>query len=852
MAPSSDLNDLSSCDLEQIQFLGRIQPHGFLMYVSADWLVSRVSQNLGDFLPIAAADALGRPLTEVLGRDAVHDIRGHLQAQASHRSMQRLFGVAVLAGRGRFDIAVNRCGEFTMIECEPHEPADEGVATTMQPLLMQLRDVETFDRLCSLVARQMRALSGFDRVMTYRFHPDGSGEVIAETRRSGLEAFKGLRYPATDIPKQARALYERYPIRMIADVDAATVPVLPMVDPSGERLDLSPSVLRAVSPIHLEYLRNMGVAASLSISILIDGKLWGLIACHHQRPRALSLQARTALEFLGQMFSTLLQSMARAEDLARQQSSRTLHASLLSALSGETASMDDVGAQFRQVQELLSADGFATFVEGRLRLAGMTPTHDQTLELMQFLNLAVASKIYSTHCLSSVHPAAAAYADIASGLIAVPVSRKPRDHVVFFRRELVRQVTWAGEPSKAVQVSDSGLRLSPRKSFAAWRETVRGQSAYWSGSDRRAAEALRVTLIEIMLQVTDRAEKQRKLSNDQQDLLIAELNHRVRNILNLIVGLVRQCSDGATSPRELADEISARVHALARAHDQLTSSGWGARSFSTMIKVEAGAYLGTRIERVTILGPDVRIQPDAFATLALVMHELITNAVKYGALRGSRGMVEVGLERDEAGGLVIEWREHGGGPIGEPKRRGFGSTIIERAIPHELSGTSEIRFEPGGLRARFTVPAVYIAEPGEPESGVFGVAEPEPASSDQIAGSVLLVEDNLLIALETEDALYGLGAEDVHIASTVGSALAYLRDSKPDFAVLDYNLGREQSVAVADRLADMGTPFVFATGYGDTSTIESRFRSRPILTKPYTARTILGAFNAVVPPAALR
>jgi len=307
MAPSSDLNDLSSCDLEQIQFLGRIQPHGFLMCVSADWLVSRVSQNLGDFLPIAAADALGRPLTEVLGRDAVHDIRGHLQAQASHRSTQRLFGVAVLAGCGRFDIAVNRCGEFTMIECEPHELADEGVATTMQPLLMQLRDVESFDRLCSLVARQMRALSGFDRVMTYRFHPDGSGEVIAETRRSGLEAFKGLHYPATDIPKQARALYERYPIRMIADVDAVPVPVLPMVDPSGERLDLSPSVLRAVSPIHLEYLRNMGVAASLSISILIDGKLWGLIACHHQRPRALSLQAVTAQ--VGRSVATGIDSM---------------------------------------------------------------------------------------------------------------------------------------------------------------------------------------------------------------------------------------------------------------------------------------------------------------------------------------------------------------------------------------------------------------------------------------------------------------------------------------------------------------------------------------------------------------
>ena len=838
--------DLSACDSEQIQHLGCIQPHGFLLQASTDWLVTRASRNLSAFLPIAAEDAIGLPVSEVLGRRATHDIRGQLQIAVSGHAVQHMFNARDDEGRSVFDVAVHRSDETVVIECERHDPSDEAVAASMLPLLMQLRAVETIDRLCSMAARQVRVLSGFDRVMAYRFHPDGSGEVIAETKRAELSPFKGLRYPATDIPAQARALYERNPIRIIADVGAMVVPIAPALDPSGAALDLSLSTLRAVSPIHLEYLRNMGVSASMSISILVGGKLWGLIACHHRTPRKLSLQRRSALEFFGQMVSTLVESLLRSEELSRQEAERALHTTILSAFSAESSTLDDLVPQFKRVQSMLSAHGFATFVDGRLRLSGETPTNEQTLELMQFLNTSAASKVYCTNALATAFPAASAYAETASGVLSVPISRHSRDHIVFFRRELRRQVTWAGEPTKIVSETESGPRISPRKSFAAWQETVRGHSAVWSDADRHVAEALRITLLEIMLQVTDRAERQRKRSNEQQDLLIAELNHRVRNILNLIVGLVRQCSEGATSTAELANEISARVHALARAHDQLTSSGWGARSVMTMIRVEAGAYLGERAGRVTLVGDDVLIRPNAFATIALVVHELITNAAKYGAFRDSHGMVEVQLNRDEAGGLVLDWREHGGAPVVGPTRRGFGSTIIERAIPYEFGGAAEIHFLPQGLHARFIIPADCLAELDEDHVQPSAIVEREPVSVNQIEGSVLLVEDNLLIALETEDALYALGADDVHIASTISTALDYLEESRPRFAVLDYNLGRESSLPIADRLAAMDVPFVFATGYGDTNVIEPRHRARPILTKPYTAQAILGAFNTVL------
>lgn len=843
---SAELPDLSSCDREPIQFLGSIQPFAALIEVSADWLITRISANAPEFLDVDPEAALGRPLVSVLGGHLVHQIRGLLQVAAPGSGVQHMFDVSQEGGSGSFDLAVHRLAETIVIELERHDPSGARVAAAIQPLIMNLRHLDTLDRLCTQVARQVRALTGFDRVMIYQFQPDGSGEVIAETKRSDMPPYAGLRYPASDIPQQARALYLKNTIRLIADVGAPNVPVLPSMDPDGAPLDLSLTGARAVSPIHIEYLRNMGVCASMSISIVAGDKLWGLIACHHRTPRVLSAQSRASLEFFGQMFSTMLQSQLRLADLALREAARTLHATILSALGNESASLDDIVPHLRTVQLLLAADGVASFVEGRLRLSGTTPTEQQSLDLMQFLNRSAAGRIYSTHALSSVYPEAASYAKAASGLMAVPVSRKPRDFVVFFRRELIQVVGWAGEPAKSVERSEDGLRLSPRKSFETWKETVVRQSQAWTESDYAMSEALRVTLIEFMLQVTDRAEKQRKASNEQQDLLIAELNHRVRNILNLIVGLVRQCSERAESVPVLAEEISARVRALARAHDQLTSGGWGARSVINMIRVEAGAYLGDRADRVRIVGKDVQIYSDAFSTLALVMHEMITNAAKYGGLSDSSGQVEIQLQHDGTTGLLIDWRESGGPPVREPTRRGFGSTIIERAIPHELGGLAEIRFLPEGIAARFIVPARYVTDAVMLPTQVADTARPAPTPADRIRGTVLLVEDNLLIALETEDSLQTLGADDVHIASTVAAALSFLGEARPDFAVLDYNLGREQSVQVAERLQTDGVPFVFATGYGDSATIDQRFRSRPIITKPYTARSLLDAFNAAM------
>lgn len=834
----------SPCDQERIAFLGQIQPYGFLLEVSPDWNVVRCSDNLGEFLPTDASQTGGMPLYQLIGRRALHDVRGELQVIGLKGGVGRVFEVPVGADgieASLFDLSIVRTDESIIIEGEPCVASADDVTVRMVSLLSQLRNASDIGRICDLLAAQMRALCGYDRAMVYKFHEDLSGEVVAERCGAGLTSYLGLRYPASDIPAQARALYLVNPLRVVADVHAQNASLLPVLDHKGNQLDLSMASLRAVSPVHIQYLRNMGVSASMSVSLIVDGKLWGLLVCHHLGPRYLPAKLRIALEFYGQMTSSIIETFVRRTEAQGRELSRATHIRMLSLVSANAVGEDNLFAMLWELRGSLQASGMATYVDGLVRRIGSTPDLPGMMQLVKFLNGAAVSEVFTTHCLSQTCPDTVAHCPEVAGLLAVPISRSPRDFVLFFRDELIAEVKWAGKPDKVIRADEGVLRYSPRASFALWREHVRGQSAHWCDADREKGEALRVSLLEVMLRMTDTAEKNRKQSNDQQDTLIAELNHRVRNVLNLIVGLVSQCGNSATSVEQFTKDISSRIHALARAHDQLTSSGWRPRSLITMVRVEAAAYLGNNADRVIILGSDWGIEPDAFATLALVFHELMTNSAKYGAFKHTGGHTELRLERRANGDLSIVWSEHGGGVVSLPTRRGFGSTIIERAIPHELGGKAVMDYAPQGLIARFDIPARYISScDGVPDvTHSVSATLPQEYPLPQPIGSILLVEDNLLIALETESTLLSMGAENVHVVSTVAAALDVLRQSKPHFAVLDYNLGRETSVAIADRLCEVGVPFMFVTGYGDTAVIDQRFRDTPVVSKPYDASALI-------------
>ncbi|ASR09480.1 two-component system sensor histidine kinase/response regulator [Rhizobium leguminosarum bv. viciae] len=830
--------DLTNCDREPIHQLGSVQPFGFLLAISSDWIVTRASANLVEFLGVAQADAIGRPVVSLITPEALHAIRNKLTTLRGPDIVERIFGIALMPDQNRFDLAVHLNGGGVIIEGERcQEDRRDAASLSMRSMMSRLDHAETLEAFFREGARQARALTGFDRVMVYRFDEGGSGEVGAEAARAGIGSFLGLHYPASDIPVQARALYLRNLFRIIADVDAVPVPILPQRDEHGQPLDLSMSVLRSVSPIHIEYLKNMGVGASLSISIVVDGKLWGLFACHHYGPRLPSAQSRSTAELFGQMFASRLESRERRLALDYETKARRIADRLLTSVADNASLLDDPAWLIEALADAIPADGIGVWINGRLALAGIGPNERSFAALVRHLNRSAAGRIYAADRLAEAYPDLEVD-DAVAGMLAIPISRSPRDYVVLFRQELVRTVRWGGDPHKPVEYGPNGPRLTPRKSFEAWSELVRGRSLPFTEAECRVAETIRVTLIEVVLRLTDEVSMARQTANERQELLIAELNHRVRNILSLITGIIRQSQATSVGLGDYIRQLEGRIQSLARAHDQITRDHWAPASLRQLLLAETGAYLGKNAQRIRMSGEDVLLEPQAFSTAALVFHELMTNSAKYGSLSGTgSGTVQLGWHRDDEGNLRIGWREKDGPPVVEPKRHGFGSTIIRRSIPYDLGGKAEVRYVKDGLEADFSIPARHVVGPTSERSNPapLGTTEPKSNPDDQpLSGlNVLLVENNLIIAMDGEDILRRLGA-DVATVPSVTEAMEILAGQSFDLALLDVNLGDETSFGIADRLAAEGVPFVFATGYGEGIAQANSHSDAPVLQKPYT------------------
>ena len=836
--------DLTNCDREPIHILGAIQLFGGLIAVTSDWLISRVSANIANYVGRDARELLGKPLAGLLTDQGVHDLRNRATLLRHSGAVERMFGMNLIEGQPPFDVAIHLSGRLLVIEFEPASQTADATSV-VRGMIHRLDETEGMASFLHQAARQVRAVTGFDRVMIYRFDETGSGEVVAEARNSTVDSFLGLHYPASDIPAQARALYLRNIFRIIADVSAEEVPIIPELDGSGQPLDLSMSVLRSVSPIHIEYLKNMGVGASLSISIVVEGKLWGLFACHHYAPRLPGFTDRTAAELFGQIFSLKLEARERQITSEYENRARDIAQRLLTGTAHDAQRLADAEWLGSIVFESVPADGVAVVMGGAVTLSGLTPSEDEVRSLASFLNAQPPSEIFHTAQLSSVQPDAASYANKAAGMLSIPISRAPRDYVLLFRAEQLRSVRWAGEPSKPVEIGPNGDRLTPRKSFEEWSEIVRNTSVPFSKAELRVADALRISLLEVILKLSDDRDEARRQNEERQTLLIAELNHRVRNILALIRALMNQTKATSDAPEVMFQSLDERIQALARAHNQITADHWGPAPLRRLLQVELDAFLGEKRSRVRLSGPDVKLTPEAFTVLALVTHEMTTNAAKYGAL-SDNGSVDINWRVEPDMGLVIDWTESGGPTVSPPTRRGVGSNVIERSVEHDLQGKAETRFDPAGFSATLTVPLRFVVIGSEERSSTDIAAEMFESSGGlrPVEGlAALFVEDNLIIAMDGESILEELGAREVHIAATTAAALDIIKDHAIDIAVLDLNLGTETSLVVADRLAEQGIPFVFASGYGESQLPAAPHGERVMVAKPYDHSSLADALG---------
>jgi two-component system, chemotaxis family, sensor kinase Cph1 len=475
--------DLAQCAIEPICSPGAIQPHGRMAVLDArDGRLLAYSANWSSQEEMREAVA-------VLPVDS-----GRLQAGGG----PCWIGNLPLAGR-TWDAAAHRSGDCLVVEYEPAGPADglqAPIYTVARDLLPLVQHADSVDALCQMVVREMKRLTGFGRCLIYRFDADGHGEVLAERADPGYHSYAGHRFPASDVPAQARQLYIANHIRLIPDANYEPVP---LVGATGEAdpaaLDLGFASLRSVSPVHLEYMRNMGTPASMSVSVVVRGRLWGLISCHDHAAKYLPFQARVACEHLGRLLSLQIQAQEDnadvAERLALHQRVLTLVA-LLAETDGTLQRLVDPGLA---AHELADATGAAVVLNDTCWTIGSTPPAEAVSQLAHWISTR-GSDVFCTDRLPDLYEAGEALLPGCAGVLAVSISQVHRHVVLWFRPELVQTVQWAGDPRQKLP---GGGRIHPRRSFETWRERVRGRSAPWSGAQQSAVSELRQALLALVL-----------------------------------------------------------------------------------------------------------------------------------------------------------------------------------------------------------------------------------------------------------------------------------------------------------------------------------------------------------------
>ncbi len=546
--------DLTNCDREPIHIPGAIQPHGALLGVrESDSVIVVASSNAAKILRVNS-NVVGATASELLGQTAFEEL------STAKPGIQARSGLAIATRAGLFDATVHRSGGLLIIELEPSSGVEDFSPAQFRDLLHStLQIVEqstTLHGLATAIAEQMRLVTSFDRVWVYRFHDDWHGEIIGESMTEGIEPWLGLHYPASDIPAQARELFLRNWLRMIPDVSFVPVPLEPQLNPlSGQPLDLGNSVLRSVSPIHIQYLSNMGVAASLVVSLVHQGKLWGLISGHHYSgPKHVPLAMRTLCEFLAQALSLQVGMAETVDDKSKELKVREVEAQLRRKLPDRAGYRHALLSGSPNLLDLVSATGAALCDGDDCSAVGNVPTGPEIAALVKWLHAEGHDEFRST-MLSRDYPPAIDWKKFGSGLLALALSPRRPHYVLWFRPELKQTIRWAGDPKKAATVSADGVeRLSPRGSFSLWEEERRGTSDDWDPSEVQASNDLRRTILDFLLkQAEELATMNAELeaTNDQLEELVAEMEEQTEE-------LVRQ---RAERERILAAEQDARTEA---------------------------------------------------------------------------------------------------------------------------------------------------------------------------------------------------------------------------------------------------------------------------------------------------
>ena len=505
---ATDLNEL---ERQAIHTSNMIQPHGMVLVLEEPSLnIVQATTNCHYAFGIRAQEIIGKSLEELFDPFQIDIIqKGIVRENLDFINPTKMWVRKNGGEYGVFDGVFHRNKDGILIlELEPAESQESIPFLSFYHLakasINQLQDSASLKDYCQVIVQEVRKVTGFDRVMLYKFDEDDHGAVVAEEKLDSLEAYLNLHFPASDIPKPARKLFSSNWIRLIPDAYAEPVELFPAINPRSNRpVDLTQSILRSPYPCHLEYLHNMGVGASLTISLIEDGKLWGLIACHHLTPKFVPYELRKACEFLGRVIFSEISNREESEDYDYRLKLDSMRSQIIDNI---TQTEDLVGGLLKDESSLLdlaAATGAAICLNGTWTMAGETPNEEDLNFLVQWLYKNIDEEVFTTDSLPEIYPEANAYKNIASGLVAMAISR--RNYVLWFRPEVIQTVNWGGDPNHAYQTIDSkdGLRLSPRKSFELWKEEVRLTSLPWKQVEVNGIKELRRVIVNIVLRQAD-------------------------------------------------------------------------------------------------------------------------------------------------------------------------------------------------------------------------------------------------------------------------------------------------------------------------------------------------------------
>ncbi|MDZ8024325.1 MAG: ATP-binding protein [Nostoc sp. DedQUE11] len=646
--------DLTNCDREPIHIPGYIQPHGILLVLKEPELtILQCSNNTYSLIDIKPEQLLNQSLSIFLESEQINLLKDCLSQDDLNIVNPLEITIKVGIKNLHYDAIIHRLHQILILELEPTCLEKSNGFFKFYHLVKQaiskLQVASGVLELSQILAQEVKKITGFERVMVYRFDKDWNGVVIAEQKPEYLTSYLGLHYPASDIPVQARLLYSQNWLRLIPNADYQPAAILPINNPlTGQPLDLSKSVLRSVSPLHIEYMHNMGVTASMSISIMKNQKLWGLIACHHQSPKYVPYEIRNACEFLGQITSVELSAKEDSEDSESKIQLKSVHSKLVEYMSAGNNFIEGLIQHQPNLLNLVNAQGAVVFFEKEYFAVGGTPEKPDIQNLIEWIHQNVQEEIFYTDSLSQIYPEAEKFRDVASGLMTLAFSKVQKNYVLWFRPEVLRTVNWGGNPNKPVEVTGNGsLHLSPRKSFESWKETVRLKSLSWKASEVNAALELRSAIIGVVLRKADELAQlniELERSNNELDafayIASHDLKEPLRGIHNYSNFLIEDY--GEILNEEGKEKLRTLIRLTQRMEDLIDSllhfSRLGRVDLSmqhTDINSVVKRNLDLLSARIEEMGVEIRIPrplPTVYCDrvqVGEVFNNLIANAIKY-------------------------------------------------------------------------------------------------------------------------------------------------------------------------------------------------------------------------------